>query len=72
MVCEAAKTSHTQDGETMNEPQWCDVKQAFCYCQERCIEEDDDYGPEEDTGEDTNVEDWSSLPAAQNEVPEDR
>ena len=25
----------------MNEPQWCDVKQAFCYCQERCIEEDE-------------------------------
>ena len=23
------------------------------------IEQDEDYGPEEDTGEDTNVEDWS-------------
>ena len=26
----------------MTEPRYCEVKQAFCYCQERCIEEDED------------------------------
>ena len=37
-----------------SEPIWCDVKGAFCYCQERCLEED--------------YEEDEEFPAAQSDV----
>lgn len=53
----------------MSDPLWCDIRQQYCRCHDygkRCDDFDDsppshlaEYGPEEDTGEDTNVEDWS-------------
>lgn len=44
----------------MSEPLWCEVRGHYCRCHDtgkRCDDFDDEDVTEDDTGEDTNVED---------------